>query len=221
MAGPDFDWTLNYPSRREGVCAHNVVATSQPLAAQAGLRMMQDGGNAIDAAIATAICLTVVEPTSNGIGSDNFALIWAGGGLHGLNSSGRSPRTMTPDKYEGKDSISMRGWDGVTTPGAVWGWVTAHKQFGHLPFEKLFEPAIEYARHGYIVSSHIAHYWSGAPQSYRDFESWQKTFAPNGAAPKAGELFKSEAHATTLESIAESRGESFYRGALADKIVAY
>ena len=116
MAGPDFDWTLNYPSSRAGVLAHNVVATSQPLAAQAGLRMMLAGGNAIDAAVATAISLTVLEPTSNGLGSDNFALIWAGGGMHGMNSSGRAPRAMTPAHYEGKDSISMRGWDGVTTP---------------------------------------------------------------------------------------------------------
>ncbi|MCZ6834707.1 MAG: gamma-glutamyltransferase family protein [Planctomycetota bacterium] len=221
MQKPEFDWSHTYASSREGVLAHNVVATSQPLAAQAGLRMMQQGGNAIDAAIATAITLTVVEPTSNGIGSDNFALIWAGGGLHGMNSSGRSPRAMTPDKYKDKDSISMRGWDGVTTPGCVWGWVTAHKQFGVLPFEKLFEPAIEYARHGFLVTPIVAYYWGLGKRSYRNFESWQQTFAPDGNTPQKGQLFRSEAHARTLEEIAESKGESFYRGALAEKIDAH
>jgi gamma-glutamyltranspeptidase/glutathione hydrolase len=216
-----FDWTLTYPSQRKGVLARNIVATGQPLAAQAGVRMMLAGGNAIDAAIATAITLTVVEPTANGIGADNFALIWAGGGLHGMNSSGRSPRAMTPDKYAGKDSISTRGWDGVTIPGAPWGWVTAHERFGALPFATLFEPAIEYARHGFPVSPVAAYYWNIGARSYREFEEWQKTFVPGGSAPKPGEIFRSENHAKTLEEIAASGGESFYRGALAERIAAH
>ena len=221
MPGPDFDWTLNYASSREGVLAQNVVATSQPLAAQAGLRMLLDGGNAIDAAIATAITLNVVEPTSNGIGSDNFALIWAGGGLHGMNASGRSAQKLSPEHFAGQESISMRGWDGVTTPGAVAGWVSAHAQFGKLPFEKLFEPAIDYARNGFLVSRQTAYYWGLGLNNYRDFESWQSTFAPGGRTPRVGEQFKSEAHARSLELIAESKGESFYRGELAEKIAAH
>ena len=134
-----------YPSQRMPVFARNVVATSQPLAAQAGLEMLRKGGNAIDAAVATAAALTVVEPTSNGIGSDNFALIWAGGGLHGMNASGRAPIAFDISKFDGMDQIPTRGWGGVTTPGAVSGWVLAHEQFGSLPFETVLEPAISYA----------------------------------------------------------------------------
>src|SRR5690606_23151589 len=118
----DFDWSFPYPSQRMPVLARNVVATSQPLAAQAGLQMLAAGGNAMDAAVAVAAALTVTEPTANGIGSDAFALIWAGGGLHGLNASGRAPGTLTAEQFVGQESISTRGWDGVTVPGAVSAW---------------------------------------------------------------------------------------------------
>ncbi len=119
----DFDWSLPYPSQRMPVLARNLVSTSQPLAAQAGLRMLQQGGNAVDAAVAAAIALTVVEPTSNGIGSDAFALVWAGGGLHGLNASGRSPKNLTSDRFQGMAEMPQLGWDPVTVPGAVSAWV--------------------------------------------------------------------------------------------------
>ena len=109
MAG--FDWSLPYPSQREPVLARNVVATSQPLAAQAGLQGLRDGGNAIDAAVAAAMTLTVVEPTSNGIGSDAFAVIWAGRGLHGLNASGRSPRGLARERFDGLAEVPRLGWD--------------------------------------------------------------------------------------------------------------
>ena len=217
----DFDWSLPYPSQREAVLARNVVATSQPLAAQAGLRMMLAGGNAIDAAVATAITLTVVEPTSNGLGSDGFAIVWAGGGLHGLNGSGRSPRALTPDRYAAENRISTRGWDGVTVPGAVSAWVALSRQFGKLPFEKLFEPAIDYAANGFLVSRLTAGSWRGGQRAYADFESWQKTFCPNGRPPRAGERFASPDHAETLRLIAQSGGEAFYRGELAEKIVQH
>ena len=108
-----------YPSRRSPVLARNVVATSQPLAAQAGLQVLRDGGNAIDAALAAAICLVVVEPTGNGLGSDAFCIVWDGAALHGLNASGRSPRAWTPERFVGLGQMPKRGWDSVTVPGAI------------------------------------------------------------------------------------------------------
>src|SRR6186997_117149 len=111
-----FDWKLPYPSRRQPVFARNVVATSQPLATQAGLSMLAKGGNAVDAAIATAITLTVVEPCNNGLGSDAFAIIWDGKTLHGVNASGRSPAAWTPDKFTGP-AMPHEGWNSATVPG--------------------------------------------------------------------------------------------------------
>src|ERR1700716_4057193 len=137
-----------YPSQKMPVLARNVVATSQPLAAQAGLRMLLKGGNAVDAAVATAITLTVVEPTMNGIGGDAFALVWAEGKLHGLNASGRSPSGWSPARFSGRDQMPTEGWDAVTVPGAVSGWVALSQRFGRLPFSGLFEPAFAYAERG-------------------------------------------------------------------------
>ena len=118
-----FDWQFPYPSQRMPILARNVVATSQPLAAQAGLRMLIKGGSAVDAVLATAIALTVLEPTSNGIGSDAFAILWDGRKLHGLNASGRSPAAWTPARYKGMQTMPTRGWDAVTVPGCVAAWV--------------------------------------------------------------------------------------------------
>src|SRR5687768_14987395 len=117
------NWNLPYPSQRMPVLADNVVATSQPLAAQAGLETIRQGGNAVDAAVATAIAMTVLEPTSNGIGFDAFALIWHEGKLHGLNGSGRAPRALTAERFAGKGKMPNRGWDPITVPGAVSAWV--------------------------------------------------------------------------------------------------
>lgn len=217
----EFDWALPYPSQREAVLAENVVATSQPLAAQAGLRMMLDGGNAIDAAVAAAIALTVLEPTSNGIGSDAFALVWAGGGLHGLNASGKSPAALTLDRFKGLDAVPLLGWDAVTVGGAVSAWATLSERFGSLPFAKLCEPAIEYARNGFLVSRQTAYYWDLGREKYADFDELIKVFCPDGKAPKAGEVFKSNDHANTLEQIAQTKGTSFYEGDLADCIAQH
>src|SRR5436190_23025803 len=114
-----FNWSFPYPSQRMPVLARNIVATSQPLAAQAGLHMLRQGGNAADAAVATAIAMTVLEPTTNAIGSDAFALIWTGGKLYGLNGSGRAPKAMTIEHFAGKKEVPHMGWDPVTVPGAV------------------------------------------------------------------------------------------------------
>jgi gamma-glutamyltranspeptidase/glutathione hydrolase len=214
---------MPYPSQRAPVLARNVVATSQPLAAQAGLRMLLSGGNAVDAALAAAIALTVVEPTSNGIGSDAFAIVWDGSTLHGLNASGRSPAAWTTDAFARFDAMPLRGWHAVTVPGAVSAWVELSRRFGKLPFEQLFAPAIDYARNGFLVSPITAAAWKRSVEIFAgaEFESFRLTFAPRGRAPEAGELFRSESHARTLESIATSRGESFYRGELADRIAAH
>jgi gamma-glutamyltranspeptidase / glutathione hydrolase len=213
-------WTFPYSSQRMPVFARNVVATSQPLAAQAGLQMLKKGGNAVDAALATAIALTVVEPTSNGIGADAFALIWNHGQLYGLNGSGRSPRAWDFNRFAGLKEMPQLGWDAVTVPGAVDAWATLSKRFGRLPFADLFEPGIEYAQKGFLVSPITADRWSEAPEMYQDFSEFRSTFLPGGHAPRPGQLFGCPDQATTLAEIANSHGNSFYRGSIADKIVA-
>ena len=155
-------WSFPYPSRRMPVMGENLVATSQPLAAQAGLRMLLNGGNAVDAAVAAAIALAVVEPTSNGIGSDAFALIWDGKKLHGLNGSGRSPRAWRLKRFEGLTEMPQFGWDAVTVPGAVDVWVSLSARFGRLPFTDLFAPAVHYARNGFPVSPITSAAWKEA-----------------------------------------------------------
>ena len=209
-----------YRSQRMPVMAKNVVATSQPLAAQAGLRTLLQGGNAVDAAVAAAVTLTIVEPTSNGIGSDAFCILWDGNKLHGLNASGRSPAALTPERFAGHDTVPLRGWDAVTVPGAVSAWVELSSKFGKLPFEKLLEPAIHYAQNGFLVSPVTAKAWSFAPKTFGDFEAFRNGFLPGGHAPKAGELFKFPDQAETLQKIAETKGEAFYRGELAQAIAA-
>jgi len=203
-----------------------MVATSQPLAAQAGLEILKKGGNAIDAAITTAACLTVVEPTSNGIGSDAFALIWTKGKLHGLNSSGPAPKSISIEalKRAGVDEMPKFGFTPVTVPGAPGAWAECNRKFGKLPLTEVLKPAIDYARNGFPLSPTLAKYWNLAFKSYsrnldgQEFKHWFETFAPNGKAPQVGELWRSEGHASTLEEIASTNAESFYRGSLADKI---
>ncbi|MEO8815324.1 MAG: gamma-glutamyltransferase family protein [Mycobacterium sp.] len=215
-----FGWDLPYAWPRTPVLARNVVCTSQPLAAQAGLRMLADGGNAVDAAIATAITLTVVEPVSNGIGSDAFAIVWDGTELHGLNGSGRSPAAWTPE-YFGGGRVPMLGWNSVTVPGAVSAWVELHTRFGKLPFERLFEPAASYARNGFLVSPAVAAQWAAQVPVFESQPGFAEAFMPGGRAPKPGEQVRLPDHATTLETIATTRGEAFYRGELAARLEAH
>ncbi|MFX0543320.1 gamma-glutamyltransferase family protein [Roseovarius sp. S4756] len=207
-----------YPTYRTPVMAQNMVATSQPLAAQAGLRMLAEGGNAVDAALAAAICLTVVEPTGNGLGSDAFAILWDGAKLHGLNASGRSPAAWTPAQFDG--GVPERGWHSVTTPGAVSAWTTLWRAHGSLPFTRLFEPAIRYARGGFAVSPAIAALWSKGAATLKDQPGFADCFMPGGRAPKAGETFRNPDLASTLEAIAESEGSAFYTGPLTARIAA-
>ncbi len=209
--------------------SRGMVATSEPLASQAGLDILKKGGNAIDAAIAVAACLTVVEPTSNGIGGDNFALIWHDGKLHGLNASGYAPSLWNLEymKEKGWNEIPKYGFVPVTVPGAVAGWAEMHKKFGKLSFIEVLTPAIHYARQGYRVSPTVAQYWKLSNQIYKrnlkglEFSSWFDTFTKDEKTPEPGETFYLKDHANTLEDIAKTYGESFYRGKIADQIDAF
>jgi gamma-glutamyltranspeptidase/glutathione hydrolase len=148
-----FNYDTPYTSTRLPVFARNVVSTSHPLAAQAGLRMLWQGGNAVDAAIAAAAAITLTEPVSNGLGSDAFCILWDGQQLHGLNASGRAPQSWTPEYFKQKYGQEVtappkRGFDSVTVPGAVCSWVALSERFGKLPFEDLMQQAIEIAARG-------------------------------------------------------------------------
>lgn len=216
-----------YASRRNLVYGRKgMVATTSPLAAEAGLDIMKKGGNAIDAAIATAACMTVLEPTSNGIGGDAFALVWHDGKLKGLNSSGHAPKAIDAEKLRNKfgGKMPQRGWEPVTVPGAVAGWAALSEKYGKLSFEELLAPAIDYAERGYPVGPTTAKLWNSAYKTFKEtlrgecFEAWFDTFAPNGRAPAAGEMVYLKNHAETLREIAQTKGRAFYGDSLADKI---
>jgi gamma-glutamyltranspeptidase / glutathione hydrolase len=219
-----------YPSRRMSVYARNgMVCTSQPLAAQAGLAILRKGGNAIDAAIATAAALTVVEPTSNGIGGDNFALVWVQGKLYGLNSSGFAPKGISIEQLasDGVTEIPKFGWVPVTVPGTPAGWAALSERFGKLPLTEVLAPAIEYAEQGYALSPILGRNWQRGAANFKQalqgeqFKHWFDTFAPDGRAPGIGDVWRSEGHARTLQEIAETKAESFYRGNIAEQIGAF
>jgi len=210
-----------YPSRRSPIFAQNVVAGSQPLAVQAGLSMLRRGGNAMDAALATAMVLVLVEPTGNGLGSDAFCIVWDGKDLHGLNASGRSPAAWNPARFSGHKQMPMRGWESVVVPGAVSAWVELSERFGKLPFATLFEPAIAYAERGFLVTPVIAELWRRGAEELKAQPGFAGSFMPGGRAPKAGERFVNAPLARSLRMIAESRGEAFYRGELAGRIAAF
>ena len=218
-----FNYTRPYPGGRSPLMTRNVVSTTHPLAAQAGISMMKAGGNAIDAIIATAAVLTVVEPCSNGLGSDLFALVWSpeDKALHGLNSSGRSPQAWSPDTFKGMQAMPERGWMAVSVPGAVAGWMALSKRYGKLPFADLLAHAIDTAERGFMVTPIIAGQWARAVPILQNQPGYAQHFMPHGRAPLPGELFRNPAQAESLRLIAESAGESFYRGQLAARIAAH
>jgi len=216
-----FGWTNPYAWPRKPVLAKNIVSTSQPLAAQAGLQMLAAGGNAVDAILATAITLTLVEPVSNGIGSDAYAILWDGKQLHGLNASGRSPAGWTPGFFKSQDKMTVRGWNSVTVPGCVSAWRMLSEKFGKLPFEKLFEAAIRYGREGFLVSPTIAKQWAAQVPELKVQPGFPEAFMPGGRAPNPGEMFRFPEHAATLEAIARTKGDAFYKGPLAERLEAH
>ncbi len=224
-----------YASQRSATYSKNgMVAASQPQASQVGRDILMQGGNAVDAAIATAAVLSVVEPTGNGIGGDAFALVWLaddaqGGKLHGLNASGHAPAGLTPEavKAAGFDEMPLHGWTPVTVPGVPAAWATLSKTYGKLDFATLLAPAIRIAREGFPVSPVIAKLWARGERQFRAeaddpaVAPWLDAFAPHGRAPRAGEIHRNESQARTLESLAATHCESFYRGELAEKIDAF
>ena len=219
----NFDFSNPYPTARLPVFARNVVSTSHPLAAQAGLRMLWKGGNAVDAAIAAAAAMTVCEPVSNGLGSDAFALLWDGKELHGLNASGRAPAAWTPAYFKrkyGADAKSppKRGIDSVTVPGAVAGWVAMSERFGKLPFADLMEPAIDIAERGYLLPIVVRQKWAAATPELGKLPGFAQAFLPWGRAPEIGELFQFQSAARGLRAIAQSKGTAYYGGEIAQAI---
>ncbi len=224
MSNP-FDYAAGYATQRRPVFARNVVSTSHPLAAQAGLRMLAVGGNAVDAAIAAAAVMTIVEPCSNGLGSDAFAILWDGQRLQGLNASGPAPQAWSPAYFRGKLGAQAtrplpRGWDSVTVPGAVASWVCLSERYGKLPFADLLTPAIDIAERGYAVPVVVRGKWTLAA-SVRELVSqpgFAETFLPHGRAPQVGELFRMPGAAKALRAIAQTRGAAFYRGEIAEAI---
>lgn len=182
---------------------------------------MRQGGNALDAALAAAICLVVVEPTANGLGSDAFCVIWDGTQLHGLNASGRSARAWNPQRFAGQEKMPPRGWESVTVPGVVSAWRDLSRRFGKLSFAALFQPAITYAERGFHVSPMIAELWRREAEELKGYPGFAASFMPNGRTPSAGEIFRNQPLARSLRQIAETNGESIYRGELAERVIKF
>lgn len=213
-----------YPSQRLTLGAANgVVATGNPLAAQAGLDILKKGGNAVDAAIATAACLTVVEPTANGIGGDNFALVWMKDKLYGMNSNGPSPQGISLDEIrEHHETMPVHGWTPVTVPGVPKGWASLSERFGNLTLLECLEPAILYAEKGFPVAANTAKMWKRAYErnlklygDKEEFKEWFRTFTFNGLPPEPFQMVKLPYHAATLQRIGESGADAFYKEELA------
>jgi gamma-glutamyltranspeptidase/glutathione hydrolase len=220
-----FDFHNPYPTTRLPVFARNVVSTSHPLAAQAGLRMLLKGGNAVDAAVAAAAAMTICEPVSNGLGSDAFAILWDGQALHGLNAAGPAPAAWSPDyfrrKYGDAAAPPKRGADSVTVPGAVGAWSALSERFGKLPFADLIEPAIEIAERGYLLPVVVHQKWAAATPELGALPGFAQAFLPWGRAPKVGELFRLPAAANALRRIARTRGQAFYEGEIAQAVTRF
>ena len=216
----NFNYNNPYSSTRIPLFARNVVSTSHPLAAQAGLSMLYKGGNAVDAAVAAAAVMTICEPVSNGLGSDAFCILWDGKALHGLNASGCAPKAWTPDYFASKHGAEAktppkRGFDSVTVPGAVSSWVALSERFGKLPFADLMAPAIDIAERGYLVPPIVQGKWAAPVEELGSLPGFAETFLPRGRAPLVGELFQFKAAARALKAIAATKGAAFYTGEIA------
>lgn len=223
-------FSYRYPSRRNLVYgSKGMVATSNPLAASAGMEILKRGGNAVDAAVATAAALTVVEPISNGIGSDAFAIIWRGGRLWGLNASGGAPAAFDSGKFRPAGHPPRFGWPAVTVPGAPAAWDSMVSRMGTLPLSESLSPAISYARDGYAVSVNVSRFWTAALKDFSGLSGdvhagWFETFCPGGEASRPvrpGMKVLLPGHAHTLEAIAAQGAEAFYRGEISRKIIEF
>ncbi len=216
---------VSFPSRRSAVMGFNgLVATGQPLAAQAGLAILQAGGNAVDAAIATVATLCVVEPCSTGIGGDAFALIWREDEqrLYGLNASGPAPQGLTAVslRQQGHQTMPTLGGLAVTVPGSLSGWQQALDRFGTMDLPRLLQRPIRYAQDGFPVSQRIAHAWQNSTEKMAAHPDSRRVWLPGGRAPRAAERFRNPEFAATLQTIAAEGIEPFYQGAIGQQIVA-
>jgi gamma-glutamyltranspeptidase/glutathione hydrolase len=204
------------------VAANGMVATSHPLAAQIGLDVLKKGGNAIDAAIATNAAMGLMEPTSNGIGGDLFAIVWNAKEkkLYGLNASGAAPKAHTIEEFQkrGLNDIPTKGPLSWSIPGCVDGWAALHGKFGTVPLGELLAPTIRYAEEGHVVPEVIAGYWRSAQRA--EDRGMRAVFAPGGQSPRAGQLFKNPALANSLKLIAKDGRDAYYKGEIAQKLVA-
>ena len=209
-------------TRSAPIARHGMIATSQSLASVAGLRAMQEGGNAIDAAITAAAVLAVIEPSMNGIGGDFFALVYDAKTkkVYGLDSSGRSSRHATPEEFarRGFKDVPDSGPLSVDVPGVVEGWSQMLSRFGTQSLGKVLQPAIGYARDGFGVHEVVAGDWAAAERKLSRDPAASRTFLPLGRAPRAGDLFKNPNLAKSLESISKEGRDAFYKGAIAQAI---
>ena len=219
------NYKTQFNSRRSNIIAQNgVVATSQPLATQAGLDILRAGGNAIDAAIATVAVLCVTEPCSTGIGGDAFALIWSEKDkrLMGINASGPSPAALTANYVRelGHETFPALGGLAVTVPGALRGWELALQKFGSLPLERVLRSAINYAQNGYPVSERIAWQWARSQEKMSRTADSKRVWFPfeGGRGPKPGEMFKNPEVAATFQTIVDNGYDAFYTGNIAQQI---
>ena len=230
-----FDYNkYSYGSRRNVVFARKGMACScVPLASQVGIDIMKRGGNAMDAAIAMAVTLPLVEPSCNGLGSDCFALIWnaAEQRLYGLNGSGLAPMALSAQLVRslGYSQMPVNGWLPTMVPGAPAAWAELRRRFGSMSMADLMAPAIQYAREGYPVALNVHKLWVSEADRFRAaaekepevFTPWLEYFTKNGKAYGPGELFRMPDYADTLESLAATDCESYYRGEIMEKIVAF
>ncbi len=215
----------SFATRSEVIARNGIVATSQPLATQVGIKILQNGGNAIDAAIAANAMLGLVEPTGSGIGGDLFAIIWDAKTkqLYGLNASGRSPQNLNLSYFKDKkmESIPAYGPLPVSVPGCVDGWFEMHKKFGSKPMNEILAPAIQYAREGFPVSELIAFYTRLSSRRFQQYPNFSEVYMPNGDTPAKGEVFKNPQLANTYEKIAYQGKDAFYKGEIAATIAGF
>jgi gamma-glutamyltranspeptidase/glutathione hydrolase len=214
-----------FATRSEVLATHGMVATSVPLATQIGLDALKKGGTAIDAAIAANAALGLMEPVSNGVGGDLFAIVWDAKTkkLYGYNGSGRSPKALTLQYFvdHGIKEIPPHGPLPVNVPGAVDGWFALHDRFGKLPMKQVLAPAIAYAREGFPVTELIARYWQLSVPLLSKFPGFGEQMTRNGRAPEKGEIWKNSNLADTLQAIADGGRDAFYKGRIAHVIGDY
>ena len=212
----------NFASRSEVLGQNGMVATSHPLATQIGIDILKSGGNAIDAAIAANAALGLMEPTSNGIGGDLFAIVWyeKDKKLYGLNASGRSPKNLKIEYFKSKNlkSIPPYGPLPVSVPGCVDGWFSLNKRFGKKQMKELLTPTIKYAENGFPITEVVSYYMELASDKFSNYPNFEDTYMINGKIPLKGEVFKNPDLANTLKIISSKGRDGFYKGSIAKTI---